>query len=87
MQQAISAGVLGLVIGYVAVQTGSIFPGMAFHATHNAAAVLLTSWVAENVVPDSRNGPDATALHDRHYCQALSSPDDCWFSRLRIRLL
>ena len=52
MQQAISAGVLGLVIGYVAVQTGSIFPGMAFHATHNAAAVLLTSWVAENVVPD-----------------------------------
>lgn len=52
MQQAISAGVLGLVIGYVAVQTGSILPGMAFHATHNAAAVLLTSWVAEHVVPD-----------------------------------
>lgn len=52
MQQAISAGLLGLVIGFIAVQSGSIFPGMAFHAVHNGAAVLLTSWVAQYVIPD-----------------------------------
>ncbi|MBL9092926.1 MAG: CPBP family intramembrane metalloprotease [Planctomycetaceae bacterium] len=52
MQQAISAGILGLVIGYLAVQTGSILPGMVFHAVHNGAAILLTSWVADTVVTD-----------------------------------
>jgi sodium transport system permease protein len=52
MQQAIAAGLLGLVLGYVAVQSGSILPGMAFHAVHNASAILLTSWVAQYVIPD-----------------------------------
>ncbi|MGC3969979.1 MAG: CPBP family intramembrane metalloprotease [Pirellulales bacterium] len=52
MQQAISAGLLGLVIGYIAVQSGSIFPGMAFHAVHNGAAILLTSAVEQYVIPD-----------------------------------
>ena len=47
VQQAVAAAIVGLVIGYLAVQTGSIFPGMLFHATHNIAALLLTSWVAE----------------------------------------
>ena len=31
---------MGAVIGYLAVQTGSIFPGMLFHATHNALVTL-----------------------------------------------
>jgi sodium transport system permease protein len=35
LQQSIVACVVGAVIGYIAVQTGSIFPAMAFHFAHN----------------------------------------------------
>ena len=35
LQQSIVACVVGAVIGYIAVQTGSIFPAMVFHFTHN----------------------------------------------------
>lgn len=47
VQQAINAGLLGLLLGFLAVQSGSIFTGMAFHATHNAAALVLPSLVGE----------------------------------------
>jgi sodium transport system permease protein len=40
LQQSIVATVVGVVIGYLAVQTGSIFPGMLFHITHNALVML-----------------------------------------------
>jgi sodium transport system permease protein len=36
VQQSISAVALGLVIGYVAVQTGSLLPCVLFHLTYNA---------------------------------------------------
>jgi sodium transport system permease protein len=36
IQQSISAAVLGVVIGYIAVQTGSLLPCMLFHVTYNA---------------------------------------------------
>ncbi len=39
-QQSILAFVMGLVIGYLAVQTGSLLPGILFHMTHNALGVL-----------------------------------------------
>lgn len=42
IQQAIAAVLIGLVIGYLAVQSGSIFPGMAFHVVHNGIVVALT---------------------------------------------
>jgi len=45
VQQAINATILGCVIGYLAVQSGSIFPGMAFHVTHNGIVVVLLSWL------------------------------------------
>jgi sodium transport system permease protein len=47
VQQAINAGLLGLLLGFLAVQSGSIFTGMAYHATHNAAALILPSLVGE----------------------------------------
>lgn len=50
IQQAIAATLIGLVIGFVCVRTGSVFPGMAFHATHNAAAALLLVWGAQQIV-------------------------------------
>lgn len=47
LQQSLSACVVGIVIGYVAVKTGSIFPGMLYHIVHNGSSVLLT-----RVTPD-----------------------------------
>jgi sodium transport system permease protein len=47
IQQSLSATVLGCVIGYVAVQTGSLVPGMLFHLTYNGLMFLtLTRIVA-----------------------------------------
>jgi len=50
IQQAISATLVGLVVGFIAVRTDSLFPGMAFHATHNAALVLLLEWGARQIL-------------------------------------
>jgi sodium transport system permease protein len=36
IQQSISAAALGIVIGYIAVQTGSLVPCILFHLTYNA---------------------------------------------------
>ncbi len=49
LQQSISAFVVGLVIGYIAMQTGSILPGMLYHFTHNALAVLLSRLTPEHL--------------------------------------
>ncbi|HWL75000.1 MAG TPA: CPBP family intramembrane glutamic endopeptidase, partial [Burkholderiaceae bacterium] len=35
-QQSLIASLVGTVIAYIAVQTGSILPGILFHATHNS---------------------------------------------------
>ncbi|MGA2064646.1 MAG: ABC transporter permease subunit/CPBP intramembrane protease [Thermoguttaceae bacterium] len=44
LQQSILACLLGIVLGYVAVQTGSILPGMLLHCLYNTLAVT-TSWI------------------------------------------
>jgi sodium transport system permease protein len=49
VQQAIAASLLGLVLGYLCVQSGSLFVGMAYHVTHNAAALILPSLVGEQL--------------------------------------
>lgn len=36
IQQSLSAVLLGIVIGYIAVQTGSLIPGILFHGVYNA---------------------------------------------------
>ncbi|PHS15999.1 MAG: CPBP family intramembrane metalloprotease domain-containing protein [Blastopirellula sp.] len=41
LQQSIGAAILGVLIGYIAVQTSSIFPGMAYHFLHNSLMVLI----------------------------------------------
>jgi sodium transport system permease protein len=40
LQQSIMATLVGMVIGYVAVQTGSLLPGVLFHLTHNGLSIL-----------------------------------------------
>ncbi|MEE8452748.1 MAG: ABC transporter permease subunit/CPBP intramembrane protease [Thermoguttaceae bacterium] len=42
LQQSLIACVVGVVLGYVAVQTGSIFPCMVFHVLHNTLALAMT---------------------------------------------
>jgi len=50
LQQSIMAVVFGIVIGYLAVQTGSLLPCIAFHMVHNGLMVSLTQvgteWLA-----------------------------------------
>jgi sodium transport system permease protein len=36
IQQSIAAAALGFVIGYIAVQSGSLVPGILFHLTYNS---------------------------------------------------
>lgn len=36
LQQSLVASLVGVVIGYLVIQSGSILPGMAYHAVHNA---------------------------------------------------
>jgi sodium transport system permease protein len=40
LQQSLSAFLIGIVIGYVAVKTNSIWPAILFHFTHNSLAVV-----------------------------------------------
>ncbi len=46
-QQSMTSFLVGVVIGYVAVQTGSIVPGMLFHFTHNSLQ-LVSAHFADN---------------------------------------
>jgi sodium transport system permease protein len=40
LQQSLSACAVGMVLGYLAVQTGSLIPCVLFHLTHNSLTVL-----------------------------------------------
>lgn len=53
VQQAINAAILGCLIGYIAIQTSSIFPGMAFHVAHNGILVVFVGWLRETLKKDS----------------------------------
>ncbi len=41
LQQSIMASALGMVLGYIAVQTGSLFPGVLLHFLHNSLVFLI----------------------------------------------
>jgi sodium transport system permease protein len=41
LQQSISAFAVGVVIGYVAVQTGSLLPGIMFHFAYNSLSLVM----------------------------------------------
>jgi sodium transport system permease protein len=52
LQQSLLAFLVGMILGYLAVQSGSIFPCMVFHMAHNSLAILnsrLTPAMLENV--------------------------------------
>jgi sodium transport system permease protein len=39
-QQSLVASIVGMLIGYLAIQTGSLLPGVAYHFVHNSLALL-----------------------------------------------
>jgi sodium transport system permease protein len=47
VQQSISAAFLGVVLGYIAVQTGTIIPCMLFHATYNALGFVAAAYLPQ----------------------------------------
>ncbi|HEX3600175.1 MAG TPA: ABC transporter permease subunit/CPBP intramembrane protease [Lacipirellulaceae bacterium] len=44
IQQSISAAALGMVLGYIVVQTGNLIPCMLFHATYNGLGLASSYW-------------------------------------------
>ncbi|MDX1945583.1 MAG: ABC transporter permease subunit/CPBP intramembrane protease [Pirellulaceae bacterium] len=49
LQQSLSAWVVGIVIGYIAVKTGSLWPGVLYHFVHNGLGMLLGRVTPETV--------------------------------------
>ncbi len=51
-QQSIIACIVGLALGFIAVQTGSLLPAITFHAVHNSLGLLtheyLPAWLDKN---------------------------------------
>lgn len=48
LQQSIAAFAVGMMIGYISIQTRSIFPCMLYHLIHNSLPLLMASWVGEH---------------------------------------
>ena len=42
IQQSLTACVMGMILGYIAVQTGSLLPAILFHFVHNSLSMLLS---------------------------------------------
>lgn len=54
LQQSLTAAVVGVVIGYIAVQTGSLLPGILFHLVYNSLSLTMAigvpQWIQEYTV-------------------------------------
>ncbi len=49
LQQSIMASCVGVVLGVIAVQTGSLLPCIAYHATHNALPILMSFFPTHSI--------------------------------------
>ena len=47
VQQSVMAVLFGMILGYLAVQTGSLLPCMTFHAVHNALGICASHWIPQ----------------------------------------
>ena len=47
LQQSIAAFVVGIMIGFLSVQTRSIVPCMIYHLIHNSLPLLAASWIGK----------------------------------------
>jgi len=95
-QQSLVACLLGLLIGYIAVQTGSLWPGVLFHVTHNSLALLAPRatpelverfpWLSSVIRPDDAGG----MLYHWSLVVAsvlVSAPLVYWFARQQVQPL
>ncbi len=41
LQQSLTACLVGMVLGYLAIQTGSLWPSIAYHLTHNSLSMVM----------------------------------------------
>jgi sodium transport system permease protein len=90
LQQSLIACLVGVVIGVVAVQSGSILPGMLFHFCHNALAVAnaritpeaFAQWPALDFIasPAGKQGCDFS-WPIMVYCMAAGATILLWFAR------
>ncbi len=68
LQQSIAATIMGLLLGFIALRTGSVLPGMLIHFTNNALSVSMErvaggSWEgAALFVTATENGPEYSPL-------------------------
>jgi sodium transport system permease protein len=49
-QQSIVACLVGMLIGYIAVQTGSLLPGIIYHVVHNSLALVTPKNLSDSLV-------------------------------------
>jgi sodium transport system permease protein len=66
-QQSLIACLMGMVIGFIAIQTGSLLPGVLFHVIHNSMALLVQqfapalrtehAWLSWLILDPSEQGP------------------------------
>lgn len=45
LQQSLTACIVGMVLGYLAIQTGSLLPCIAYHVTHNSLSMVMVIYV------------------------------------------
>jgi sodium transport system permease protein len=71
LQQSLTATAVGVVIGFVAVRTGSLLPCVIFHATHNSISVLASRLAIGDLAGDGWLGwfieSGSSEVLDLHY--------------------
>lgn len=93
LQQSINAFLVGIVIGYIAVRTGNILPGMLFHLVNNAITLSLPQLPKAGIQQIPVLGDLVTVTPDGGFSYAwpvvvvggmLSVLLLLWFGRLRL---
>jgi sodium transport system permease protein len=89
IQQSIAAATVGLVIGYVAVQTGSLVPCILFHMTHNGLMLasaqwpeLIKRWPALEALTNQEPGQSLYSWPVVAVCGSFAVAILFWFHRL-----
>jgi sodium transport system permease protein len=73
LQQSLAATVVGVVIGYIAVKTGSLLPGVLYHLVHNSLSVLLGRLTAEDLASAPWLSPIVATSAEGHLAYSLSA--------------
>jgi sodium transport system permease protein len=50
LQQSLSACLVGMLLGYIAVKTGSLWPAVAYHAVHNSLSMIHSRLDADHIL-------------------------------------